>query len=149
MDTVTESDLAIALARQGGIGFIHKNMSIEDQAAEVDRVKRIESGMIRNPVTLTADCTVGQAEDLMRRYKISGLPVIEGEGKLIGIVTNRDIKYHKDMGQLVGDMMTKDNLITAPVGTTLDQAKEILLSNRIEKLPITCLLYTSPSPRDA
>lgn len=93
--------------------------------------------MIRNPVTLTADCTVGQAEDLMRRYKISGLPVIEGEGKLIGIVTNRDIKYHKDMGQLVGDMMTKDNLITAPVGTTLDQAKEILLSNRIEKLPIT------------
>ena len=137
MDTVTESDLAIALARQGGIGFIHKNMSIEDQAAEVDRVKRIESGMIRNPVTLTADCTVGHAEDLMRRYKISGLPVIEEDGKLIGIVTNRDIKYHKNMEQLVGEIMTKDNLITAPVGTDLDQAKEILLCNRIEKLPIT------------
>ena len=137
MDTVTESDLAIALARQGGIGFIHKNMSIEDQAAEVDRVKRIESGMIRNPVTLTADCTVGDAEDLMRKYKISGLPVIEEDGKLIGIVTNRDIKYHKDMAQLVGEIMTKDNLVTAPVGTTLDEAKEILLANRIEKLPIT------------
>ena len=137
MDTVTESDLAIALARQGGIGFIHKNMSIADQAAEVDRVKRIESGMIRNPVTLKEDCTVGFAEDLMRRYKISGLPVIEDDGRLIGIVTNRDIKYHKDMEQLVGEIMTKENLITASVGTTLEQAKEVLLSNRIEKLPIT------------
>lgn len=137
MDTVTESDLAIALARQGGIGFIHKNMSIADQAAEADRVKRIESGMIRNPVTLKEDCTVGFAEDLMRRYKISGLPVIEDDGRLIGIVTNRDIKYHKDMEQLVGEIMTKENLITAPVGTTLEQAKEVLLSNRIEKLPIT------------
>ena len=137
MDTVTESDLAIALARQGGIGFIHKNMSIADQAAEVDRVKRIESGMIRNPVTLKEDCTVGFAEDLMRRYKISGIPVIEDDGKLIGIVTNRDIKYHKDMEQLVGEIMTKENLITAPVGTTLEQAQEVLLSNRIEKLPIT------------
>lgn len=141
MDTVTESDLAIALARQGGIGFIHKNMSIEDQAAEVDRVKRIESGMIRNPVTLTADCTVGDAEDLMRKYKISGLPVIEEDGKLIGIVTNRDIKYHKDMAQLVGEIMTKDNLVTAPVGTTLDEAKEILLANRIEN-------YLSQMTRD-
>ena len=136
MDTVTESDLAIALARQGGIGFIHKNMSIADQAAEVDRVKRIESGMIRNPVTLKADCTVGFAEDLMRRYKISGLPVIEDDGKLIGIVTNRDIKYHKDMEQIVGEIMTKEALITAPVGTTLEDAKEVLLSHRIEKLPI-------------
>ncbi|MGF6906171.1 IMP dehydrogenase [Fusobacterium sp. PH5-44] len=137
MDTVTESDLAISLARQGGLGFIHKNMSIEDQASDVDRVKRIESGMIKNPVTLTIDSTVGDAENLMRRYKISGLPVIGDSGKLIGILTNRDIKYHKEPRQSVGEIMTKNNLVTAPVGTTLDQAKEILLANRIEKLPIT------------
>lgn len=137
MDTVTESDLAIALARQGGIGFIHKNMSIEEQAAEVDRVKRSESGMITNPITLNQESTVMQAEEIMRRYKISGLPVIEEDGKLIGIITNRDIKYRKDMNQLVGDIMTKEKLITAPVGTTLDEAKEVLLANRIEKLPIT------------
>ena len=137
MDTVTESDLAIALARQGGIGFIHKNMSIEEQAAEVDRVKRSESGMITNPITLNQESTVMQAEEIMRRYKISGLPVIEEDGKLIGIITNRDIKYRKDMNQLVGEIMTKEKLITAPVGTTLDEAKEVLLANRIEKLPIT------------
>lgn len=137
MDTVTESDLAIALARQGGIGFIHKNMSIEEQAAEVDRVKRSESGMITNPITLNQESTVMQAEEIMRRYKISGLPVIEEDGKLIGIVTNRDIKYRKDMTQLVGEIMTKEKLITSRVGTTLDEAKEILLANRIEKLPIT------------
>lgn len=136
MDTVTEGDLAIALARQGGIGFIHKNMSIVDQAAEVDRVKRNESGMIKNPVTLTKDSKLSDAEDIMRRYKISGLPVVEEKGKLIGIITNRDLKYRKNMEQLVSDIMTKENLITAPVGTTLDEAKEILLSNRIEKLPI-------------
>ncbi|MGL6024158.1 MAG: IMP dehydrogenase, partial [Cetobacterium sp.] len=136
MDTVTEGDLAIALARQGGIGFIHKNMSIEDQAAEVDRVKRNESGMIKNPVTLTKDSTVWHAEEIMRRYKISGLPVIESDGSLIGIITNRDLKYRKDMDQLVSDIMTKENLVTAPVGTTLDEAKDILLENRIEKLPI-------------
>jgi len=137
MDTVTESDLAIALARQGGIGFIHKNMSIEEQAAEVDRVKRSESGMITNPITLNKDSRVYQAEELMSRYKISGLPVIEDDGKLIGIITNRDIKYRKDLDQPVGDIMTSKGLITAPVGTTLEQAKEILLANRIEKLPIT------------
>lgn len=137
MDTVTESDLAIALARQGGIGFIHKNMSIEEQASEVDRVKRSESGMITNPITLNQESTVMQAEEIMRRYKISGLPVIEEDGKLIGIITNRDIKYRKDMNQLVGEIMTKEKLITAPVGTTLDEAKEVLLANRIEKLPIT------------
>lgn len=136
MDTVTEGDLAIALARQGGIGFIHKNMSILEQASEVDRVKRNESGMIKNPVTLNKESTVGHAEEIMRRYKISGLPVIEDNGKLIGIITNRDLKYRKDMTQLVFDIMTKEDLVTAPVGTTLDQAKDILLFNRIEKLPI-------------
>ncbi len=137
MDTVTESALAIALARQGGIGFIHKNMSIEEQAAEVDRVKRSESGMITKPVTLNKESNVYEAEEIMRTYKISGLPVIEEDGKLIGIVTNRDIKYRKDLSQPVGDIMTREKLITAPVGTTLDEAKEILLANRIEKLPIT------------
>ncbi|WP_297406575.1 IMP dehydrogenase [uncultured Cetobacterium sp.] len=136
MDTVTEGDMAIALARQGGIGFIHKNMSIEDQAAEVDRVKRNESGMIKNPVTLTKESTVLHAEEIMRRYKISGLPVIENDGSLIGIITNRDLKYRKDMDQLVRDIMTKEHLVTAPIGTTLDEAKDILLENRIEKLPI-------------
>ncbi|MBC2856031.1 MAG: IMP dehydrogenase [Cetobacterium sp.] len=136
MDTVTEGDLAIAIARQGGIGFIHKNMDIEDQAAEVDRVKRNESGMIKNPVTLTQDQTVGHAEEIMRRYKISGLPVVEADGKLMGIITNRDLKYRKDMAQLVKDIMTKEKLVTASVGTTLEEAKDILLANRIEKLPI-------------
>ncbi|MCI7223281.1 MAG: IMP dehydrogenase [Fusobacterium gastrosuis] len=137
MDTVTESDLAIALARQGGIGFIHKNMSIEEQAAEVDRVKRSENGMITDPITLNKESTVSQAEEIMSKYKISGLPVIEENGKLIGIVTNRDLKYRKDGNQPVGEIMTSKGLITAPVGTTLDEAKEILLANRIEKLPIT------------
>ncbi|MGL5057398.1 MAG: IMP dehydrogenase [Fusobacteriaceae bacterium] len=136
MDTVTEGDLAIALARQGGIGFIHKNMSILEQASEVDRVKRNESGMIKNPVTLNKESTVGHAEEIMKRYKISGLPVIEENGKLIGIITNRDLKYRKDMEQLVFDIMTKEDLVTGPVGTTLEEAKDILLCNRIEKLPI-------------
>ncbi|MGL5963141.1 MAG: IMP dehydrogenase [Fusobacteriaceae bacterium] len=136
MDTVTEGDLAIALARQGGIGFIHKNMSILDQAAEVDRVKRNESGMIKNPVTLKQNSRLSDAEDIMRRYKISGLPVVEENGKLIGIITNRDLKYRKDLDQAVSDIMTKEKLVTAPVGTTLEQAKDILLFNRIEKLPI-------------
>ncbi len=136
MDTVTEGDLAIAIARQGGIGFIHKNLSIKDQASEVDRVKRNESGMIRNPITLTKDSTIGQAEEIMKRYKISGLPVIEKDGTLVGIITNRDLKYRKDMAQLVRDIMTKEKLVTASVGITLDEAKDILLENRIEKLPI-------------
>ena len=136
MDTVTEGDLAIALARQGGIGFIHKNMSIADQAAEVDRVKRNESGMIKNPVTLKKDSRLGDAEDIMRRYKISGLPVVEENGKLIGIITNRDLKYRKNLDESVSDIMTKEKLVTAPVGTTLEEAKDILLFNRIEKLPI-------------
>ncbi len=136
MDTVTEADLAIALARQGGLGFIHKNMTIEEQAKEVDKVKRNESGMIKDPITLTKDCTLADADDLMGQYKISGLPVIEEDGKLIGIITNRDLKYRKDYETPVVDVMTKENLITAPVGTSLDEAKEILISNRIEKLPI-------------
>ena len=136
MDTVTEADLAIALARQGGLGFIHKNMTIEEQAKEVDKVKRNESGMIKDPITLTKDCTLADADELMGQYKISGLPVIEEDGKLIGIITNRDLKYRKDYDTPVIDVMTKENLITAPVGTGLEEAKEILISNRIEKLPI-------------
>ncbi|MGL5100278.1 MAG: IMP dehydrogenase, partial [Fusobacteriaceae bacterium] len=115
---------------------IHKNMSILEQASEVDRVKRNESGMIKNPVTLNKESTVGHAEEIMKRYKISGLPVIEENGKLIGIITNRDLKYRKDMEQLVFDIMTKEDLVTGPVGTTLEEAKDILLCNRIEKLPI-------------
>lgn len=136
MDTVTEAELAIALARQGGLGFIHKNMTIEEQAKEVDKVKRNESGMIKDPITLTKDSTLRDADDLMGQYKISGLPVIEENGKLIGIITNRDLKYRKDYDTLVEDVMTKENLITAPEGTSLDEAKDILISNRIEKLPI-------------
>lgn len=136
MDTVTEAELAIALARQGGIGFIHKNMTIEEQAKEVDKVKRNESGMIKDPITLTKDCTLADADELMGQYKISGLPVIEEDGKLIGIITNRDLKYRKDYDTKVSEVMTKENLITAPVGTGLEEAKDILISNRIEKLPI-------------
>lgn len=112
-------------------------MSIKEQAAEVDRVKRSENGMISKPITLTEGSTINDAEALMSRYKISGLPVVAKDGKLIGIVTNRDIKYRKDFDQPVGEIMTKEKLITAPMGTTLEQAKEILLANRIEKLPIT------------
>ncbi len=136
MDTVTEAELAISLARQGGLGFIHKNMTIEEQAKEVDKVKRNESGMIKDPITLTKDCTLADADELMGQYKISGLPVIEEDGKLIGIITNRDLKYRKDYDTKIADVMTKENLITAPVGTGLEEAKEILISNRIEKLPI-------------
>lgn len=136
MDTVTEANLAISLARQGGIGFIHKNMSIEEQAKEVDKVKRNESGMIKDPITLYKEATLGDADDLMGQYRISGLPVIEKSGKLIGIITNRDLKYRKDYETSVVEVMTKDNLVTAPIGTTLEEAKDILLSHRIEKLPI-------------
>ena len=136
MDTVTESELAIAIAREGGIGFIHKNMTIERQAEEVEKVKRYESGMIANPITLTKNATLQDAHDLMGHYKISGLPVIEKDNSLIGIITNRDLKYRDDLSLKVKDIMTKENLITAAVGTTLEQAKQILLENRIEKLPI-------------
>ena len=136
MDTVTESDLAIAIAREGGIGFIHKNMTIERQAEEVEKVKRYESGMIANPVTLTKNATLREANELLKHYKISGLPVIEKDGSLIGIITNRDLKYRDDLTIKVKDIMTKENLVTAPVGTTLEEAKQILLEHRIEKLPI-------------
>ncbi len=136
MDTVTESQLAIAIAREGGIGFIHKNMIIERQADEVEKVKRYESGMITNPVTLEEHSILQEANNLMKTYKISGLPVIDKKGNLKGIITNRDLKYREDLSLKVEEVMTKENLITAPVGTTLDEAKAILLEHRIEKLPI-------------
>ena len=136
MDTVTEAELAIAIAREGGIGIIHKNMTIEEQAEEVDKVKRSESGMIVNPVTVRPDQTIAEAEALMRKYKISGLPVTNEEGKLVGIITNRDIRFVKDYSKKIKEVMTKENLKTAPVGTTLEEAKEILQKYKIEKLPV-------------
>jgi IMP dehydrogenase len=136
MDTVTENEMAIALAREGGIGIIHKNMSIERQAGEVDKVKRSESGMILNPVTLTSDKTIGEALLTMEKFKISGFPVIDINGQLIGILTNRDLRFDPDLNAKVGDIMTKENLITAPVGTNLDQAEKILHKYKIEKLPV-------------
>ncbi|WP_457568272.1 IMP dehydrogenase [Desulfurobacterium sp.] len=136
MDTVTEADLAIAIARQGGIGIIHKNMTIEEQAEEVDRVKRSESGMIVKPVTVSPDQTIADAEALMKKYKISGLPVTDKNGKLLGIITNRDIRFVKNFNIKISEVMTKENLKTVPVGTTLEQAKEILHRHKIEKLPV-------------
>lgn len=136
MDTVTESQMAIAMAAQGGIGIIHKNMSIERQAEEVDKVKRSESGMIVKPITLTPEHTIYQAEELMSKYHISGIPIVDNEGKLIGILTNRDLRFEHNRNLTVGQLMTKDNLITAPVGTTLEEAEKILHKNRIEKLPV-------------
>ena len=136
MDTVTESKLAIALAREGGIGFIHKNMTIERQADEVSKVKRYESGMITNPITLGEDAILQEANSLMKEYKISGLPIVDKDGNLKGIITNRDLKYREDFSMKVTEIMTKENLVTAPLGTTLEEAKSILLEHRIEKLPI-------------
>lgn len=136
MDTVTEARLAIALARQGGLGFIHKNMSVLDQAKQVDYVKRSESGMITHPITLQKENTLAEAEDILSKYKISGLPVVTKENVLVGIVTNRDMKYRVLDDTPVEHIMTKDNLITSPIGTSLEQAKKILCDNRIEKLPI-------------
>lgn len=136
MDTVTESATAIALARQGGIGIIHKNMSIAEQAKQVDMVKRNESGMISNPITLTVDSTVEEAEAILNMYKISGLPVIDDNQKLIGIVTNRDLKYRPIDATPILEVMTKENLVTGKIGTSLEEAKKILLAHRIEKLPI-------------
>src|SRR5499427_8544538 len=133
MDTVTESNLAIAIARQGGIGLIHRNMAIDRQAEEVDRVKRSESGMIVDPVTISPDITIRQALEIMTKYRISGLPVTRGT-RLAGILTNRDLRFEKNHAQLVSAVMTKDNLVTVPVGTTLDEAEKILQKHRIEKL---------------
>ncbi|MCC6551298.1 MAG: IMP dehydrogenase [Ignavibacteriaceae bacterium] len=136
MDTVTESFMAIAMAREGGIGILHKNMSIENQRAEVDKVKRSESGMIMNPVTLRGDDTIGYALDLMRKFTISGIPVIDDQNTLIGILTNRDLRFKPDLSRRVHELMTSQNLITAPVGTTLEGAEEILQQYKIEKLPV-------------
>ncbi len=135
MDTVTESKLAIAMAREGGIGVIHKNMSIEEQALQVDKVKRSEHGVITDPFHLPPDAPVSEACELMAKYKISGVPITEG-GKLVGILTNRDLRFETDFAQPIANVMTKDNLVTAPVGTSLDEAQKILGKHRIEKLPI-------------
>ncbi|MDL2274362.1 IMP dehydrogenase, partial [Oscillospiraceae bacterium OttesenSCG-928-G22] len=135
MDTVTESRMAIAMAREGGIGIIHKNMSIEAQVDEIDRVKRSENGVITNPFFLSPDRTLRDADDLMAKYRISGVPICEG-GRLVGIITNRDLKFEEDLSQRIADVMTSENLITAPVGTTMKEAKEILRRHKIEKLPL-------------
>jgi IMP dehydrogenase len=135
MDTVTEANLAIALARQGGLGFIHRNMTIERQAEEVDRVKRSESGMIVDPITIAPWNRIHEALDLMERYRISGVPVTE-EGKLVGILTNRDLRFETDFDQPIANVMTKDRLVTVSVGTTLEDAEQILHKHRIEKLPV-------------
>ena len=134
MDTVTEHRLAIALAREGGIGFIHKNMPVEQQAESVRKVKRSESGMITDPITLPPDRTVGDALDLMAEYKISGVPIVTDEGDLVGIITNRDLRFESDRTRPIRDLMTSKNLITVPEGTTLEQAKEVLHRHRIEKV---------------
>ena len=136
MDTVTEARLAIAMARQGGLGVIHRNLSIEDQAAEVDRVKRSESGMISEPVTVSPTASIADAMDLMARFHISGVPVVDPEGRLVGIITNRDLRFLEASDRPVSEAMTSEGLVTAPQGTTLDEAKVILGRNRIEKLPI-------------
>jgi IMP dehydrogenase len=133
MDTVTDSRLAIAISRQGGIGFIHRNMSIDRQAEEVDKVKRSESGMIVDPVTIAPELSVRQALDIMNKYKVSGLPVTRG-AHLLGILTNRDLRFERNLDQPVSGIMTKDNLVTVPVGTTLEEAEKILQRHRIEKL---------------
>lgn len=136
MDTVTESEMAIAMAREGGIGVLHKNMSIAAQANEVRKVKRAESGLILDPVTLTLNATVGDARDSMAEHGIGGIPIIDDEGTLKGIVTNRDMRFEKDYSRPIVDVMTKDKLVTAPVGTTLSEAEGVLQENKIEKLLI-------------
>ena len=136
MDTVTEAPLAIAMARQGGLGIIHRNLSVDEQVTEVDRVKRSQSGMITDPVTLPPDAPVSAALELMARYKISGVPIVDAGGKLVGILTNRDLRFVEDHGQPIENVMRKAPLVTAPLGTTLEGAKDILWQHRIEKLPI-------------
>ena len=136
MDTVTESRMAIAMAREGGIGVIHKNMSIDAQAEQVDVVKRSENGVITNPIFLSPDRTLAEADALMGKFRISGVPIVDKNNKLIGIITNRDMKFETDFTKLIRDVMTKDNLVTGVEGTTLEEAKHILLKHKIEKLPI-------------
>ena len=136
MDTVTEYRMAIAVAREGGIGVIHKNMTIEQQLEQVDMVKRSENGVITNPFSLKAGNTLGDADALMAKFRISGVPIVDDDNKLIGIITNRDMKFETDMSRVIDEVMTKNGLITGLVGTTLDEAKAILQKNRIEKLPI-------------
>jgi IMP dehydrogenase len=136
MDTVTEGPMAIAMARHGGIGIIHRNMSIADQAAEVDVVKRSESGMISRPITLSPDRSLADAQDLMRRYHISGIPITDGRGRLVGIITNRDLLFETELQRPIGEVMTREPLITAPLGTTLEAAERLLHRHKIEKLPI-------------
>ncbi len=136
MDTVTEYQLAIALAKEGGIGIIHKNMSIEEQAAQVRKVKRSESGMITDPVTLGLEASIGDAQRLMRQHSIGGIPIVDKNGKLVGILTNRDLRFQEDSTKSIVEIMTRDGLITAPIGTSLDEAKQILQKYRIEKLPV-------------
>ena len=136
MDTVTEADMAIAMAWAGGIGVLHKNMTIERQAAEVDKVKRSESGMILNPITLGPDRPLREAAALMSRFRISGVPIVDGQGRLVGIITNRDLQFERNLDQPIREAMTRENLVTAPVGTTLDEAERILSRHRIEKLPV-------------
>ncbi|MEW6045749.1 MAG: IMP dehydrogenase [Bacillota bacterium] len=136
MDTVTEARLAIAIAREGGIGVIHKNLTIEAQAGEVDKVKRSESGIIVDPIYLSPEHTLRDALAVMARYRISGVPITDPEGRLVGIITNRDLKFEEDLDQPIGRVMTRENLVTAPVGTSLEEAKRILHRHRIEKLPL-------------
>jgi len=135
MDTVTEARMAIAIAQEGGIGIIHRNMSVERQALEVEKVKRFESGMIVDPITLSPDRKIGEALEIMRENNISGVPIVE-DGKLVGILTNRDLRFETNFDQEVREVMTRENLVTAPVGVSLDEAKEILQKHRIEKLPV-------------
>jgi IMP dehydrogenase len=136
MDTVTESEMAIAMARAGGIAVLHKNMSIDRQAAEVDRVKRSESGMIRDPIRLPPDATLRDAVALMAKFRISGLPVVNGDGTLVGIITNRDLQFERSLDRPLREAMTSEGLITAPEGTTLEEAERILARHRVEKLPV-------------
>jgi IMP dehydrogenase len=136
MDTVTEAEMAIAMARQGGVGIIHKNMNVEQHVAQVDRVKRSESGMILNPITLHPDASLRDAHRLMAQFSISGVPIIEQDGELVGIVTNRDLQFETDLDRPLRDVMTRERLITVPVGTSLDAAERILHEHKIEKLPV-------------
>src|ERR671926_410582 len=136
MDTVTEARMAIALAREGGIGIVHRNLSIAEQVAEVDKVKRSESGMIVEPLTLPPTGLVADALALMNRYHVSGVPVTDDDGRLVGMLTNRDLRFERDTGQPVSAVMTSQGLVTAPVGTTLAEAERLLHRHRIEKLPV-------------